>query len=141
MASEADLLDARPHRLGFGVANVAIGALLAVGVFRWLPARWWVVDGGAALVASLLVASGAALLARHRLAVRLTRIAAAVSLVLGLALFAALAFTAAWIGGLYGPVGTSGAIVFGLVAVLVLPYLVILPAAELVWVGAPRPSK
>jgi hypothetical protein len=95
------------------------------------------------IVSVLLGASGAALLAKANVAERLTRAAAAVVLALGLALFAALVLTASWISGVYAQVGMTGAIIFGLVAALVLPYIVVLPAIELVWVGPPsrRSSK
>jgi hypothetical protein len=130
----------RRARIGFGIANVAVAVFVAAGVFRLLPTRWWVVDAGAVVVALLLGASGVALLARHPLAERLTRIAAAIVLALGIALFSAIALTASWISGVYSQVGTSGAIIFGLVAALVLPYVVVLPAVELAWIG-PRPRR
>jgi hypothetical protein len=122
-------------RIGFGIANVAVALFVVFGVFRLLPTRWWVVDGGAVIIASLLGASGVALLRKHRLAEQLTRVAATVGLALGLATFLALVTTASWLSGVYGQVGLSGAIVFGLVAALVLPYVVVLPAVELAWVG------
>lgn len=122
-------------RRGFGAANVAVALFVAAGVFRFLPARWWVVDLGAVVVAGLLGASGAALLANARLAETLTRVAAALVLALGLTLFGALVITASWISGVYSQVGATGAILFGLVAALVLPYIVVLPAVELAWLG------
>lgn len=133
----------RRARIGFGIANVCVALFLAFGVFRLLPTRWWLVDLGAVIMILLLGGSGVALLRRHPLRERLTRIAAAVVLVLGLALFAAIAITASWISGVYQQVGASGAIVFGLVAALVLPYVVVLPAVELAWVGprAPKPPQ
>jgi len=36
-------------RIGFGALNLAVAALVAWGVFRGLPTRWWVVDGGAVM--------------------------------------------------------------------------------------------
>ena len=125
----------RRARIGFGVGNLAIGLFVAIGVFRLLPTRWWLVDGGAAILSLLLASSGIALLRSSSMAERLTRVAASVVLVLGLALFAALALTASWISGVYAQVGATGAIVFGLVAALVLPYLVVFPAVELAWIG------
>jgi hypothetical protein len=122
-------------RIGFGVANCGVAALVAVCVFQFLPNRWWVVDGGAAVVTAALGASGAALLARWKHAERLTRAAAWVVLAIGLALALALVVTAAWLAGVYGPVGKGGAAVFGLVCALAFPYVVVLPAAELVWLG------
>lgn len=122
-------------RIGFGVVNLGVAALVAWGVFRLLPTRWWVVDDGAAIVALLMAASGFALLANHRLAETVTRIAGFVVLALGLGVFAALALTASWLYGVYGPVGKGGTALFTLVALLVFPYVVVLPAALLVWVG------
>jgi len=125
----------RRARIGFGVANVAVSVFVVAGVFRFLPTRWWVVDGGAVVVGLLLGASGVALLAKAPIAERLTRIASGLVLVIGLALFTAIVTTAGWIAGVYGQVGASGAIIFGLVAALVLPYVVVLPAVELAWIG------
>jgi hypothetical protein len=127
-------------RIGFGVLNVGVAVLVAWGVFRGLPTRWWVVDDGAAVVAGLMAASGIALLANHRLAEPITRVAGFVVLALGLAVFAALALTASWLYGVYGPVGKGGSALFALVALLVFPYVVVLPAVLLAWVG-PRPRR
>lgn len=129
----------RRARIGFGIANLAVAMFVAVGVFRLLPTRWWVVDGGALVVSLLLASSGLALLAKASIAEPLTRVAAAVVLGLGLALVTAIVSTASWIAGVYGQVGASGAIVFGLVGALVVPYVVVFPAVELAWIG-PRGS-
>ncbi len=130
----------RRARIGFGIANLAVATFAVVGVFRFLPTRWWVVDTGAVVVGLLLGSSGVALLAKARVAEPLTRAASALVLVIGLALFTALVTTAGWIGGVYGQVGMSGAIIFGLVSALVLPYVVVLPAVELAWIG-PRAKR
>ena len=129
-------------RIGFGMLNLAVGALVAWGVFRGLPTRWWAVDSGAAVVCALLAASGILLLADHRRKEVVTRVAGFVVLALGLAVFAALALTASWLYGVYGPVGKGGAALFALVALLVFPYVVVLPAVLLAWVGprARRPG-
>ena len=122
-------------RLGFGIVNLLVATVVAWGVFRNLPTRWWVVDDGAAIVVFMLTTSGFALLVNHPRKESLTRAAAFVVLALGLALFATLAITASWLYGVYGPVGKGGAALFILVAFLVLPYLVILPATLLAWIG------
>lgn len=122
-------------RLGFGALNLAVAALVAWGVFRGLPTRWWVVDGGAVIVCALMAGSGVALLADHRSKELVTRVAGFVVLALGLAVFAALALTASWLYGVYGPVGKGGAALFALVALLVFPYIIVLPAVLLAWVG------
>lgn len=125
----------RRARIGFGVANLAVAIFVVAGVFRFLPTRWWVVDVGAVIVGLLLGSSGVALLAKAPVAEKLTRIASGLVLAIGLLLFTAIVGTAGWIGGVYGQVGASGAIIFGLVAALVLPYVVVLPAVELAWIG------
>jgi hypothetical protein len=119
--------------LGFAVANLGVAGFLLVGIFRFLPTRWWVVDGGGVVAAAVLGGSGIALLARAKIAERLTRIAASFVLVMGLALVTALVATAGWLSGVYGQVGTTGAIIFGLVVALLVPYVVVLPIAELAW--------
>lgn len=131
-------MESRRQRIFFGVANALSAVLLLGGVFLGLPTRWWPVDAGAAIVALLLAASSAALLARPDKAERLVRVAATVTLALGLVVFAAVALTASWLHGVYGPIGKGGAAIFGLVAAMILPYLVALPAAELVWLGPKR---
>lgn len=125
-------------RIGFGVLNVLVAALVAWGVFRGLPTRWWVVDSGAAAIVGLMAASGLLLLANHRLAEPVTRVAGAVVLLLGLSVFAALVLTASWLAGVYGPVGKGGSAIFALVSLMVLPYIVVLPAVLLAWVGPRR---
>ena len=122
-------------RIGFGALNLAVAALVAWGVFAGLPTRWWVVDDGAVVVCALLAASGIMLLVDHRLKEVVTRAAGFVVLALGLAVFAALALTASWLYGVYGPVGKGGAALFALVALLLFPYVVVLPVVLLAWVG------
>jgi hypothetical protein len=117
----------------FGAADVLTGGLVAIGVFAGLPSRWWPVDAAATLLAGLDVAAGLALLAGASWAPRVARAACAVALALGLFTVTAAAVTASWLTGVYGPVGMGGAVILGLVAALVLPYLVALPLAQLVW--------
>ena len=50
--------------------------------------------------------------------------------VAGAATVTTLASTAGYLAGLYGPVGRGGALILGVVALLVLPYLVLLPLAQ-----------
>jgi hypothetical protein len=130
----------RAPRIGFGVANLGVAALVAWAVFHGLPNRYWPVDLGAAVVALLMATSGAALLARSKRAAALTRLAAGVALALGLALVGALAISAAFLWGTCAPIGRGGAAIFVLGMLLAIPYLVVLPAAELLWIGPRRPS-
>jgi hypothetical protein len=119
--------------LVFGVADLLTAALVTVGVFMGLPARWAPVDvaAGALIVAKL--ASGVLLVARAHWAPRMATLGAALALVFGLVLVTALALTASWLSGVYGPVGRGGALLLTLVAALALPYLVVLPLVQLVW--------
>jgi len=64
--------------------------------------------------------------------------AAGVTLALGLVLVGALAVSASYLAGIYGPVGRGGAVLFILVMALAIPYLVALPGAELVWLRLGR---
>jgi hypothetical protein len=132
--------DARDRRvrIGFGAANLFTAVLVYAGVFRGLPTRWAPVDVGAVVVIALSAASGLALLADRRGAVALARVSSIVVLALGMIVFAALVLTASWLAGVYGPVGRGGALVFFLVAAMVLPYAIVVPAAELLWLGPPQ---
>lgn len=129
---------ARRTSQAFGVVNLVSAVLVALGVFGGLPARWWVVDVPAALVVALLGVSGAGLVFRARRADSLARVASFVVLAAGLSLVAALVLTASGLSGLYGPIGKGGAIIMILVVALAVPYLVVLPAAELLWLGPRR---
>jgi hypothetical protein len=119
----------------FGIANIVTAILIYVGVFEGLPARDWLVDSGSALVLMLFAASGVGLLVETRWAHRAALVASLVSLVLGLLLVATLSLTASYLSGVYGPVGRGGALILGLIAAMALPYLVVLPLVELVWLA------
>lgn len=128
-------LDRKGQRLAFGVADLVAAALVYLGVFRGLPARWWVVDAGAGVAIAVLVVTGVGLLAKAAWAERAARLGGKVILALGLALVATLALTASWLFGVYGPIGRGGALLLVLVAALAVPYLVALPVLKLLWIG------
>jgi hypothetical protein len=122
----------------FGSLDLAAALVLGLGVFDGLPARWWVVDVPAAVVTALLGAAGAGLLGRFGWGERVARVASLVTLALGLTLVTALVVAASYLSGIYGAVGRGGALILVLVAALALPYLVALPAFQLLWLGPPR---
>jgi hypothetical protein len=127
----------------FGAIDMIAALVIVLGVFIGLPARWWVVDVPAAVVASLFAAAGGAILAGRTWAHGVARAASIVALVLGLALVTTLAVTVSYLAGVYGAVGRGGAVILTLVAALALPYLVALPAAQLLWLhraAPPRPG-
>lgn len=131
------MLERRPS-MAFGAVNLLVAALVAIGVFRALPARWWPVDTVAAILIALLAVAGFGLIRRTPWATRVARVASFVVLGVGLVLVAVLALTASYLSAIYGPVGRGGALILSLVAALVLPYLVAVPAWQLVWLGAKR---
>jgi len=129
----------RRAALVFGIADLVTAAVLVIGVFVGLPSRWAPVDATAIVLTGAQVAAGIGLLAGKSWAPRVARAASALALALGLALITVLAVTASWLSGVYGPVGAGGAVVLVLVAALALPYLVVMPVVQLVWLrGAGR---
>ncbi|MGO9833584.1 MAG: hypothetical protein ACLP1X_05155 [Polyangiaceae bacterium] len=131
-------MPSRRASLVFGIANLLTGALVALGVFAGLPSRWAPVDLAALGLIGLELASAVGLISAAPWAARVSRVACGSALALGLLAITLLAVTASWLSGIYGPVGRGGAIVLALVAALALPYLVVLPVVQLVWL---RPGK
>jgi hypothetical protein len=127
------LMLTRRAAIVFAIVDLSTGALLGSGVFFGLPDRWIVVDATAAALMLLQLSAGVGLLARAPWAARLASVASLASLVVGLGLVTVLALTASWLSGVYGPVGRGGGIILALVALLALPYLVVLPAVQLFW--------
>jgi hypothetical protein len=121
----------------FGAAHLATAALVGFGGFVGLPSRWAPVDAAAAALTILHAAAGGGLLRGARWGERAARVTSGVSLAVGLSLVTTLAVTASWLGGVYGPVGAGGAVILALVGALALPYLVVAPCVELVWLGRP----
>ena len=131
-------LSTRARRtLGGYFATVA--CLVGVGVFRGLPVREAWVDTVAAALCLALIVAALGLFARARWRERLARAVAWTLLVVGLATVAAVTLTASHVAGLYGPVGSGGALIFGLVAALLVPYLVVAPAVAVHWLSRRRP--
>jgi hypothetical protein len=128
----------RGASFAFGALNLSCAALIGVGVFVGLPARYAPVDAASLVLIALLVVSGVGLVARARWGAGMARLAAATSLMLGLLGVAMLAVSASYLMGIYGPVGRGGALLLTLVAALVVPYLVALPAVELAWLARVR---
>jgi hypothetical protein len=141
MAAETSEQSERAFRTGFGFADLVSAAVIYLGVFQGLPTRWWPIDAAAVVVLALFAAAGFGLIGQAAWASKVAWIASAISLTLGILLVATLALTASFLSGVYGPVGRGGALILALVAALSLPYLVVLPAAQLVWLGPFRREK
>src|SRR5262245_10595483 len=72
------------HAIAFGGGNILAALVVALGVFRGLPARYWPVDVGALAVVALLTLSGVGLVLRRPWGERVARIAASIVLAVGL---------------------------------------------------------
>jgi hypothetical protein len=96
------------------------------------------VDVTAVLVTLACIGSGVLLIVKPELGARVSRVVCAAVLALGLVLVVVLAATASYLSGIYGPVGKGGAMVLTFVAVLAVPYLVVLPVAQLLYLKKPR---
>jgi hypothetical protein len=125
----------RAWAVGFGSVDIVSAVVVYVAVFEGLPTRYFPIDAAATVVILLLGAAGVGLVAKKSWAALVARAASVVTLALGLALVTTLAFTVSYLSGIYGPVGRGGALILGLAAALGIPYLVVLPAAQLVWLG------
>lgn len=111
----------------------ALSAALLFGIWVALPARWWLVDSVGTALAVLCAASAVGLLAKLPWGQPLALATCWLLLGAGCSTVTALCLVVAHLAGLYGPVGAGGALLMGTMAVLVLPYLVALPALQLVW--------
>jgi len=125
-------------RRTFAALDLLVAVLLALGVFRGLPDRWWPVDTGAMVLVAMFVASAVGLFRDAPWGRKVARAASTTTLLVGLALVTILALTASYLGGVYGAVGRGGSLILLFVAATALPYLVVFPAAQLLWLRAPR---
>lgn len=114
-----------------GAIDVALGVLLVAGIWTFVPIRWWPVDVGMSVLGVGFVVSGVLLLRGDPRAERVAKIVAGITLAIGLVLVLALAYTVGSLYGLYGPVGQGGAVLLFVVMLLLVPYLVIFPAAQI----------
>lgn len=128
----SETLTPRARHPWLGGADLLVGALLLVGVWVALPARWWPVDVVGTLLGAALLVTGVGLLVGAPWSERAGVLTGRAVLAVGLALVTLLAVTASHLAGLYGPVGRGGALILAVVALLVVPYLVLLPIAQLV---------
>ncbi|MCB9634881.1 MAG: hypothetical protein H6721_22370 [Sandaracinus sp.] len=129
-----------PKRRVMGGIDLAAGALLLVGTWIFLPVRWAPADVVGTLLGLGFVTAGGLLFTGHARATKVAKVVAAVALVVGLLLVAALAYTAGSLRGMYGPVGQGGSVILFVAALLFVPYLVVFPAAQL-YALLPREAK
>ena len=125
------------RRYGVGAAHAVLALLLLAGGWVALPARYWLVDAAGTLLAVAALASAFGLWSSRGWGLPVARAVSWLCLVVGTLCVSALALSAAQLAGSYGPVGEGGALLMGTVALLILPYLVVLPALQLAWLRDP----
>ena len=118
----------------FAVCDVITALLVLIGVFEGLPSRYMPIDALGSILAAAFVIGAIATVRTFKYANAIARAACGLVLAIGLALFAVLAISASHLMGIYGPIGRGSALLLLLVAALVVPYLLALPAAQLVWI-------
>jgi hypothetical protein len=111
--------------------ELVLAALLMVGIWLALPARWWVVDIPGSILAAFLALGAVGLIFNKTWGWSFSWAANWLTLAMGLTAVSTLAFTASYLSGVYGPIGGGGALILGAVAALLLPYLVGLPLIQL----------
>jgi hypothetical protein len=126
----------RRYEVLFAVGNGVPAVVLGVGVFA-LPVRWWPADVVIGAVVVAVLASTAAALSRPALARQALRVGASVLLGAGLLVIAVATLSLAFLAGIHGDFGRGGVTLMMLVLFLVLPYTLVYPAIELLWLGAP----
>ena len=118
------------------LTQFALGATLLCAIWGLLPARWMPIYAPFTLLALAQIAAAVGLWTGRAYGKPLGRVTAWVTMVCGALLCSALLLTLSHLAGLYGPVGAGGAVLMGVIAALVLPYLVLLPALQLSWLRA-----
>jgi len=130
-------------RVTFGILNALTASVLLVGVFGVVQPRFWALDVPAAIIALVSLVSAVGLLARLPWALRALTVSAWVSFVLGLTIVSLIVITIVFLRGIHGDYGVAALAVSGLIVALLVPYTVVLPALELLWLKRqsvePRP--
>lgn len=131
-----------PARLTFGSLNLLVALILLGGVFAVVQPRFWALDAPLSLIAVSQLVSGVALLARMPWAQRALSVAAWVSFGFGLLVISLVVLSMAFMRGILGDNGVAALAVSGLIVALLVPYVLLLPALELLWLkrgpGEPR---
>ncbi len=125
-------------RVTFGVLNALSALVLLVGVFGVVQPRFWALDVPAAIIALVELVSALALLARLPWALRALTVAAWVGLVLGLTIVSLIVITISFLRGIHGDYGLAALAVSVLIILLLVPYTVVLPVLQLLWLKRQR---
>jgi hypothetical protein len=120
-------------RLTFGIANLLVGVILFGGTFLVVQPRFWAFDGPLSLIALSQLTSGVGLLLRLPWAARALRVSAWLSFCLGLVVISLVVLSMVFLRGILGDYGVAALAVSGLIVALLVPYVLVLPALELLW--------
>jgi len=107
------------------------GFLMLFTIWRALPARWLPVDAIGSLLAVAAVVAGVLIAKAHPSGKVVGMWVSGAWFAVGAIVCTALVWAASGIVGLYGPVGSGGALVLFFVALLVLPYMVGIPILQM----------
>jgi hypothetical protein len=127
----------RRSEILFALGNLVPATVLGVGLYA-LPVRWWPADIVLGTAVLALPATSALVFGRPALSLRALRVGASVLLAVGLALIAAALLSVAFLSGIHGDFGQGGMTLMALIAFLVLPYVIVYPVLELLWVDGLR---
>jgi hypothetical protein len=120
-------------RITFAMLNALVAVMLLVGVFGLIQPRFWVLDIPAAALALVELVSAVALFARLPWALRALSVSAWVTFVVALILVALIALTMVFLRSVHGEDGFAATAVSALVIALLVPYTLLLPAVQLLW--------
>jgi hypothetical protein len=120
-------------RLIFAVLNALVAVLFLVGVFGLIQPRFWALDVPAGVLSAVELVSAVALFARLPWALRALSVAAWVTFVGGLLLVGMIVLTMVFLRSVHGEDGFAASAVSGLVVALLVPYTLLLPTAQLLW--------
>ncbi len=124
-------------RLIFAVLNALVAVILLVGVFGLIQPRFWVLDVPAGLLSAVELVSAVALFARLPWALRALSVAAWVTFSIGLLLVGLIVLTMVFLRSVHGEDGFVATAVSGLVVALLVPYTLLLPTVQLLWLKRP----
>ncbi|MES1178813.1 MAG: hypothetical protein ABUL62_31110 [Myxococcales bacterium] len=127
-------------RLTFGISNLVVALILLGGVFAVVQPRFWGFDVPLALIAFSQLASGVGLLFRLPWATKALRVSAWVSFAVGLVVISLIVLSMAFLRGILGDYGVAAMAVSGLIIALLVPYVLVLPALELLWLKRAAPG-
>jgi hypothetical protein len=126
-----------PIRRAFAIGN-GILALVLVALLAALPTHYWLVDVVLVTLSGLGLASAVGVWNRTAWGLRVLRAAALGMLFAGLASISALALGVSYLSGVYGELARTALGFWIGGSLLLLPYLVIYPLLQLLWLHAQR---